>query len=336
MIRSMPDFNDERDKKVEPQSLLPNQLYEEMANDGLPDGFTLTESAKEFLAGEGDERERIFRQSYAEGQIPFVEKRLDQLVVKHERVEKEVDRFALRRRIPKINWEVVGTLTMIPFAMIVVILSAAAGCTFNFEFDFARAAILEGSLFETPAADPRLPAIEPSFGVVMGMALAPIFGLFVVLEFISLVSKEKNASLFTKILAIVALPLTLTTTWMFAWIVGGGMSEESAVGLAFQTQSPPWYYFGLTITTTSLINAILFYGITWVFLQCFEFEPRNKQFCEGLENTGNRLIERIRDTVETLTIFYGCGKVEESTQRFEKLRSEMNLWSFNRRTGAQS
>jgi hypothetical protein len=330
MIRLDANFGNEPDKKSNQNVNLPSDLYQNITDERLPAGFKLTDDAKTFFESDGDEKQRIHRQAIAEGQISIVEQELSLLATKRDRIENEINRFAQRRRVPNLNWDVVGSVTAIPFALLAAALVAAATFTFTYEFDFAHAAILEGQLFETPAADPRLPAIEPEFGVVMGMAIAPVFGLFVVLEFISLTMRDENSTPFAKVLAGVALPLSLATTGWFAWVVGGGMSSAVPTNLSFQPETPPWYYFALSITTTSLINAMLFYGVVWILLQCFEFEPREKPFCEGLERTSNRLLERIRNTAETLSILYGATAVEQATQRFEKLKSKLDVWTHNR------
>ena len=327
----------QQDFKSRPPNSFPTGkiLTDEPQKNGLPVAVKLSDEGIEFFTSSenDDENTRTLRRGLAESLLPECQHHLEQLVLIRRNNEQEKEKYAVCGATLRFNDEVAFKKISIPLLTGSISLFLLLVLILILEFSTCAALIRETSIFETLPADPRLPPIEPALVVCIGLSLVPVAGLFLVLEFFSLAFQKTKPRKFYYFLVIIGGVLSVSCTWSFAFVVGGGLVTNSEVGASYQSEVPPWWFFGLTTSGLAFLAAITGQGLKWMVGQFFILAPSNSQFSAELEDAGNHILECIKATSETIGLLSGVVKNIERTgkrtARLKQLQSEISNLNLN-------
>lgn len=243
--------------------------------------------------------ERLIQLRTAEELKPSFLRHLDWLEKLSRRIESQLDRLSRPKFVARFRIEFVNSVPGYSSIFAMVFLLWMSNWILNKEFEVAIASVIQGPWFETPSSNEAMPYIEPTRAVAMGVALAPVIGLLISMEFISFTAKKRRVRLHTRALGISSFSLSLLSIWLFAYLVNLPIDfgEDELTN-----PTMPWYGSALFMTVMSMSNAILLHGFFWLAKQTLELSPSDTRWDARLVAELHRVSQAIADTRPSLGI----------------------------------
>lgn len=241
-------------------------------------------------------------------------------MAKHVRVLKWMQKTHIRRiqraanplRVPRLRTEFLLSLPGFVAVAAAGILLRAFTYILNAEFEVAIATVIQSPWFEMPPADPAMPMIEPTSELAMGIALAPVIGLFLSLESLSLsLSSEKKH--LPRVFSIIFLTLSVVAILLFSFLMN--KPADNLIDSAFTQPVMPWYASALFMAVMAFCNAFIAFCFFSICKSMVELSESDQRWDSRPVSEYNRVTQAIADTMPSL------GIIEGAIERFESGRN---------------
>ncbi|MCO8122880.1 hypothetical protein NHH03_14120 [Stieleria sp. TO1_6] len=201
--------------------------------------------------------------------------------------------------------------------IILSILSLVAGLNVvvDAELTSASAVVVEGPFFETPSESGLGVPTEPAQELVFAVAVAPVFGLLCMVEFISFFWKRGRRSIFYVALGAIGIPVLLAVTLSFAYVMSGAADASREAPSAFDVMEYPWWYSAISMTGLAAVTAAILEGIKFFVLMLFERAASERPVNQAAVAAFNHVDECVLATTPSLAVLRACIKRHKAHRR---------------------
>lgn len=300
---------------------MPDLLFEQSPKNGNATHIKLNQNGTKFFRSDND-NEADHRYALAKSFVPVIEQHHERLKDDLRVVEARKAKSRVPKTVARLRKEVVFSPAILPLILVALCLFGIISFGCFAELSTANEIVRESSLFERPASDPRLPAVEPEAIVAIAFAFAPIFGFLLSIEFVFRVIKERG-EISAKILAFGSLVLALLSTVGFPYVVLG-ISSENELTTTLSSATPPWQSFALNMVVLALMNSMAIQLLIRLTKYCFEQVPSTSKPCMALNNELTHLLECTTTTITTLGILQAAIEKGDKRQERRSLTAQLN------------